>query len=105
MQDVVKSGGSIAILKSNFDRLKFSGELDATQGPAGWQNPLEFLAGLVPQALQTGGMDFTCDPQLVLRSSTSEDEWDTLVREAQKVMPTYNKALQNAIQADKDASK
>ncbi|KAJ7083229.1 RNA dependent RNA polymerase-domain-containing protein [Mycena epipterygia] len=101
--DVVKSGGSIAMLKSDFDRMKISGELDSTQGTAGWQNPLEFLAGLVPQSSHPSRMEFTCDPQLVLRSSTSDDEWDTLVREAEKVMPAYNKALQNAIQADKDA--
>ncbi|KAJ7835732.1 hypothetical protein B0H14DRAFT_3461123 [Mycena olivaceomarginata] len=43
--DVVKSGGSIAILKSDFNKMRVFGEL-SSQGTSGW-HPLEFLPGLV----------------------------------------------------------
>ncbi|KAJ7134927.1 RdRP-domain-containing protein [Mycena crocata] len=100
--DVVKSGGSMAMLRNDFDRLRLSPRW-AQERFADWRNPLEHLAGLVPQVLQTGAMDFICDAQLILRSSTSEEQWDALAREAENVRPVYNRSLKNAIDADKDA--
>ncbi|KAJ6478829.1 RNA dependent RNA polymerase-domain-containing protein [Mycena vitilis] len=98
--DIVKSGGSLAILRDDFDRLKRSG---GTRRIQGWQNPLESLANLVPQAQQTGLTDFTPDPQLILRDQTSEEKWNDMVQEAQTVMRAYNVSLQRAIEADKEA--
>jgi hypothetical protein len=101
-QDIVKSGTSLAILRNDFDRLKNTS--DRVQVPVGFTNPLEFLEGLVPRAQQTGTMDFTPDPQLILRTQTSTEKWDTMVREAEAVMRVYNRSLQIAIEADKEAS-
>jgi hypothetical protein len=101
-QDIIKSGMSLAILRSDFDRFKNS-HADVRR-TAGWVNPLEHLAGLVPQALETGIVDFTADPQLVLRTQTSEDTWAAMVQEAEKVMPVYNGSLRIAIEADREAS-
>ncbi|KAJ7665879.1 RNA dependent RNA polymerase-domain-containing protein [Mycena polygramma] len=98
--DIVKSGGSLAILRDNFDRLRRTG---GALRIADWQNPLDSLANLVPQAQQTGLTDFTPDPQLILREQTSEEKWDDMVREAQTVMRAYNMSLQRAIEADKEA--
>ncbi|KAJ7723330.1 RNA dependent RNA polymerase-domain-containing protein [Mycena maculata] len=99
--DIVKSGGSLAILRSEFDR--FKNERIIQRRVPGWEDPLEALADLVPREVEAGPMDFTCDPQLVLRTSTSQDTWETLVRDAETVMPTYNRSLQIAIDADRDA--
>ncbi|KAJ7359760.1 RNA dependent RNA polymerase-domain-containing protein [Mycena albidolilacea] len=99
--DIIKSGMSLAILRSDFDRFKNS-HVDVRR-TAGWVNPLDHLAGLVPQALETGIVDFTADPQLVLRTHTSEDTWAAMVQEAEKVMPVYNGSLRIAIEADREA--
>ncbi|KAJ7449020.1 RNA dependent RNA polymerase-domain-containing protein [Mycena galericulata] len=100
--DLVKTGGSLAILKNDFDRLKNS-RMNEPSGSAGWENPLEALINLVPQSVQAGAMDFHCDPQLILKTSTAQETWDELVREAETVLPVYNRSLQIAIEADKDA--
>ncbi|KAJ7601373.1 RNA dependent RNA polymerase-domain-containing protein [Mycena polygramma] len=96
-QDIVKSGGNLAILSDDFDRLRRTG---GARRIASWQNPLESLANLVPQAQQT---DFIPDPQLILGEQTSEEKWDVTVREAQTVMRAYNMSLQRAIEAEKEA--
>ncbi|KAJ7812213.1 hypothetical protein B0H14DRAFT_3479027 [Mycena olivaceomarginata] len=59
--DVVKSGGSIAILKSDFNKMRVFGE-SSSQGTSGWQNPLEFLPGLVPRPLERNRTQFTSAP-------------------------------------------
>ncbi|KAJ7875898.1 hypothetical protein B0H14DRAFT_3436895 [Mycena olivaceomarginata] len=59
--DVVKSGGSIAILKSDFNKMRVFGEL-SSQGTSGW-HPLEFLPGLVPRPLERNRMQFTSAPR------------------------------------------
>ncbi|KAJ6583101.1 RNA dependent RNA polymerase-domain-containing protein [Mycena vulgaris] len=99
--DIVKSGGSLPILKNDFDRLKTTRV--TAQGTAGWKNPFDTLAELIPESPRADAVNLTCDPQLILRTSTSADEWDTLVREAEKIMPAYNRSLQLAIEADKEA--
>ncbi|KAJ7266986.1 RNA dependent RNA polymerase-domain-containing protein [Mycena haematopus] len=101
--DIVKSGGGINILKNDFDRFKNSNP--GVRRTVDWTNPLDHLAGLVPQAHETGIMDFTPDPQLILREKTTEAKWDAMVQEAERVMPVYNKSLRNAIEADKEAKR
>ncbi|KAJ7193016.1 RNA dependent RNA polymerase-domain-containing protein [Mycena pura] len=99
--DIVKSGGSPAILRSNFELFKTQ---HAKSHPTeGWRNPLDILAAHVPSAPPTSAMDFACDPQLVLQKNVSADRWDELVRSAEGVMREYNRALSVAIAADKDA--
>ncbi|KAJ7099900.1 RNA dependent RNA polymerase-domain-containing protein [Mycena belliarum] len=100
--DVVKSGGNMAILRNDYDRLKNSSG-SAQQCPPGWENPLEVLAGLVPPSVSTEAAELVCDPELVLRSDTSVDEWDPHVHEAEKLMRTYNMSLRLAIEADEQA--
>ncbi|KAJ7448005.1 RNA dependent RNA polymerase-domain-containing protein, partial [Mycena latifolia] len=99
--DVLKSGGSLAILRSDFDRLENT--MLPAQGPSDWTNPLEALAELVPRSPQAEVVELTCDPQLVLRTNTSVDKWDAQVREAEKIMRTYNQSLRIAIEADAEA--
>ncbi|KAJ7185908.1 RNA dependent RNA polymerase-domain-containing protein [Mycena filopes] len=99
--DIVKSGGSLAILRHQFDRLK--NRNCNMQRPEGWTNPLEYLATLIPQASPATVTDFTPDPQLILRKDTTEEKWDALVQEAEIIMPAYNRSLQLAIEADKEA--
>ncbi|KAJ7735731.1 RdRP-domain-containing protein [Mycena metata] len=101
--DIVKTGGNLAILRNNFDRLKT--QISRLPGARDWTNPLETLAALVPQAPPTPVMDFTPDEQLVLRKDTSEAKWEAIVKEAERIMPVYNRSLQIAIEADKEASK
>ncbi|KAF8169864.1 RNA dependent RNA polymerase-domain-containing protein [Mycena galopus ATCC 62051] len=99
--DIIKSGSGLALLRSDFDRFKNS--KPEGSGTVGWTNPLDSLASLVPQAHETVIMDFTPDPQLILRTKTTEDRWNAVVREAEKVMPVYNQSLRIAIEADKEA--
>ncbi|KAJ7018684.1 RNA dependent RNA polymerase-domain-containing protein [Mycena alexandri] len=99
--DIVKTGGNLAILRNNFDRLK--SQVSRLQGDRDWINPLESLAALVPQAPLTPAMGFTPDEQLVLRKDTSAEKWGALVQEAERIMPVYNRSLQLAIEADKEA--
>ncbi|KAJ6557807.1 RNA dependent RNA polymerase-domain-containing protein [Mycena capillaripes] len=99
--DIIKSGAGMAMLRDDFERFKRRN--GGGRAIDGWTNPLESLAGLVPQAEQTGPMDFVPDPQLILQTQTSEDKWDAMVREAETVMRAYNRSLQIAIEADKEA--
>ncbi|KAK7044978.1 RNA-dependent RNA polymerase [Favolaschia claudopus] len=100
--DIVKSGSGLAVLRSDFDL--FKNELEnIPQAPSGWVNPLERLANLVPRPLESSMTEFTPDPQLVLREKTTEERWAEVIEEAEAVMPRYNSALRNAIEADKEA--
>ncbi|KAK7030077.1 RNA dependent RNA polymerase-domain-containing protein [Favolaschia claudopus] len=86
--DIVKSGSGLAVLRSDFDSFKNEME-NIPQAPSGWTNPLERLANLVPRPMESSMTEFTPDPQLQLRTEA--------------VMPRYNSALRNAIEADKEA--
>ncbi|KAF7360099.1 RNA-dependent RNA polymerase [Mycena venus] len=99
--DIIKSGASLAILRSDFDLFKDSyGSMRTT---VGWANPLDYLSGLVPGPQPTAMTDFIPDPQLILRTKTSEGKWNAVVQEAEEIMPVYNKLLLNAIAADREA--
>ncbi|KAJ7634456.1 RNA dependent RNA polymerase-domain-containing protein [Roridomyces roridus] len=98
--DVVKSGGSLAMLKHNFNRFKDT--LMEEEVP-GWSNPLETLANMVPISSPVETTSFCCDPQLVLRAQVGQEEWAKVVQDAESVMAQYNSSLQVAIEADKEA--
>jgi hypothetical protein len=92
------------MLKDDFNQLR--NRLPAQgQESDEWKNPLDTLAGLVPQVLQEDSTTWTCDPHLILRSDSSAEEWETLALEAKNIMAAYNRSLTLAIAADKDASK
>ncbi|KAJ6485081.1 hypothetical protein C8R47DRAFT_1072885 [Mycena vitilis] len=62
------------------------------------------LPNLLRQAQQTGLIDFTRNPQPILRAQTSEENWDAMVWEPRTVMRAYKLSLQHAIEEDKEAS-
>ncbi|KAJ7767735.1 RdRP-domain-containing protein, partial [Mycena metata] len=66
---------------------------------ADWEDPLELLAERVPGKVNEE-MGFIPNPQLILRSSTSEEEWQRLALEAKDLMLEYNARLSSAIAAD-----
>ncbi|KAJ6485093.1 hypothetical protein C8R47DRAFT_1217133 [Mycena vitilis] len=61
------------------------------------------LPNLLRQAQQTGLIDFTRNPQPILRAQTSEENWDAMVWEPRTVMRAYKLSLQHAIEEDKEA--
>ncbi|KAJ6464452.1 RdRP-domain-containing protein [Mycena sanguinolenta] len=97
--DAVKQGGGVKRIKDDFWRVKR--RIEQVQFPAEWKNPLELLADEVPAGIPEN-MEFKPHPDLILRSSTSEQEWQRLVSEAEHQMRDYNQGLKRAIDADKE---
>ncbi|KAJ7034349.1 RNA dependent RNA polymerase-domain-containing protein [Mycena alexandri] len=104
--DAVKNGGGLRRAKDEFFRAKkqitiLQASADWGRLTANWQDPLQLLAERVPGKVSEE-MEFIPNPQLILRSSTSEEEWQRLSLEAKQFMLEYNARLSSAIDADKE---
>ncbi|KAF7352146.1 RNA-dependent RNA polymerase [Mycena venus] len=97
--DAVKTGSGLRRIKDDFRRVKR--RIQQIHFADEWKNPLEILADGVPERIPEE-MQFTPDPDLILRSSTSEEDWLRLVQDAKATMKEYNQDLQSAIDADKE---
>ncbi|KAF7353316.1 RNA-dependent RNA polymerase [Mycena sanguinolenta] len=97
--DAVKQGGGLKRIKDDFRSIKR--RIEQVQSPPQWNNPLEVLADQVPAGIPEN-IEFTPHPDLILRSSTTEEEWLRLVVEAKHRMREYNHGLKCAIDADKE---
>ncbi|KAJ7739164.1 RNA dependent RNA polymerase-domain-containing protein [Mycena metata] len=104
--DAVKNGGGLSTVKDDFLRAKeqirnLQASADWVRLTANWENPLQLLAERVPGKVPEE-MEFVPNPQLILRSRTSEEEWQRLSLEAKQLMLGYNVRLNSAIKADKE---
>ncbi|KAJ7731722.1 RNA dependent RNA polymerase-domain-containing protein [Mycena olivaceomarginata] len=97
--DAVKSGGGLRRIKDDFRRVK--NRIEARVVDNRWVNPLEALADQVPAPIPEN-MNFTPDPDLVLKAEVDGEEWDGLVRQAKVEMKKYNDGLRSTIDADKE---
>ncbi|KAK7013090.1 RNA-dependent RNA polymerase [Favolaschia claudopus] len=100
--DALKAGTGLKRLGDDFRKVKE--RIDNHETPAvdlDWVNPLEVLTEQVPQAIKEE-MTFDTNPELILRSSTSEQEWERLAIEARRLMLIYNQGLKSSIDADKE---
>ncbi|KAJ6559991.1 RNA-dependent RNA polymerase [Mycena capillaripes] len=99
--DAIKKGGRLNRIKDDFRRAQK--KIEQMQLSNDWENPLDLLAARIPTYIPEE-TEFVCDPHLILRSETSEEEWQRLACEAKVVMDDYNKDLTTAIKADKENS-
>ncbi|KAJ7772439.1 hypothetical protein B0H16DRAFT_1451515 [Mycena metata] len=104
--DAVKNGGGLSTVKDDFLRAKeqirnLQASADWVRLTANWENPLQLLAERVPGKVPEE-MEFVPNPQLILRSRTSEEEWQRLSLEAKQLMLGYNVRLNSTIKADKE---
>ncbi|KAJ7167892.1 RNA dependent RNA polymerase-domain-containing protein [Mycena filopes] len=102
--DALKSGIDLNELKDDFfsARRRITGLRASPEWrelTADWTDPLEMLADRVPSKIPEK-MEYTPNPQLILRSQVSELEWDRMSLEAKDLMSLYNEELRKAIKAD-----
>ncbi|KAK6991785.1 RNA-dependent RNA polymerase [Favolaschia claudopus] len=100
--DALKAGTGLKRLADDFRKVKERIDNHETSAvDLDWVNPLEVLTEQVPQAIREE-MTFDTNPELILRSSTSEQEWERLTIEAKRLMLVYNQGLKSSIDADKE---
>lgn len=101
LQDAVKKGSRLNRIKDDFRQAQ--NKIEQMQISDDWENPLDLLAARIPVYIPEE-MKFVCDPHLILRSNTSDEEWQRLTNEAKNIMDGYNRDLKSAIDADKENS-